>query len=208
MSLVASLIDRVLEGDSPRDVVDELTTAAHMAKYPRPTGVVKSKRDQQESVPQATGPNPPEDWPTQWRDAWKKTNSSSNKRESSAERDNELSTRIAGSRRVDPSPSWPWPSRQRRETEFSEASGWAATKFNTIDAAIKAMKSALKNFKLVKQSRNYARFQSTFGPQKEFLLQGEVTPGATVYYTKHQVVGKSTQVVYTRSLAAGESPLQ
>lgn len=68
-----------------------------------------------------------------------------------------------------------------------QAAAWVRTPHDDIQDAIKRSMSKMRNFKLVKRDSEYARFESLFGPRKEFLR-------------------KDDGLVYTRTLASGEKP--
>jgi hypothetical protein len=132
------------------------------------------------------GSQPPSDWPKQWVDGTKKLNLAYNKEESA------IAMVLAGHTTCE-------------ALDLVEASSWVPTDYKSIDQAIKMSvqaRAVKHNWKIVKQSRDYALAVSLWGPKREFKL---VQPsGSNVTYTGHTVVGGAKAVVMTRSLDAHE----
>jgi hypothetical protein len=93
--------------------------------------------------------------------------------------------------------------------DVDEATAWVPTKYTTIKDALKQTMKGLKDFRITKQSVDYALATSLFGPMKEFMVVQsplDIAQGTAVNWTKHRIVGTKGPLVYIRTLKADEKP--
>lgn len=98
------------------------------------------------------------------------------------------------------------PSYDIGEGDLLEATAWVPTRYSNVETAVKQMMKGLRNFKVVKQSRTYARAESGFGPAREWLLKKDPNQNVQILWKGSRDPGGST--VYYRTLKAGEKPYQ
>jgi hypothetical protein len=93
---------------------------------------------------------------------------------------------------------------------IGEASSWIKTEYTSIKQAVKASVMAgpqKRNWRIEKQTANYALAWSAWGPGKEFRMREPGGYTSYVTYTKHRVVGPGgSPSVWVRNLNAGDQP--